>query len=61
MFIWIDNGKYFTAINKKLILFFFIRITRMSIDNENGMNTENDFEITTFCELSLIYLMIFWI
>ena len=52
MFIWIDNGKYFTAINKKLILFFFIRITRMSIDNENGMNTENDFESTTFCELS---------
>ena len=26
MFIWIDNGKYIKAINKKFIRFFFIWI-----------------------------------
>ena len=32
MFIWIDKGKYITAINKKSIRFFFIWITRMIFD-----------------------------
>jgi len=32
MFIWIDNGKYITAINKKFIHFFFIWITQMISD-----------------------------
>ena len=45
MFIWVDNGKYITAINKKCICFFFILITRMiMIDTENDMDTENNFE-----------------
>ena len=26
--IWINNGKYISAINKKFIIFFFIWITR---------------------------------
>ena len=41
MFIWIDNEKNITVINKKFILFFFIWITWMiSIDTENDMDTE---------------------
>ena len=32
MFIWIDNGKHITAINKKCIRFFFIWITRKTFD-----------------------------
>ena len=32
MFIYIDNGKYITAINKKLTRFFFSSITRMIFD-----------------------------
>ena len=32
MFLWIDNGKYITAINKKFIRFFFIWITQMIFD-----------------------------
>ena len=44
MFIWIENGKYITAINKKILRFSFW-ITRMiSIDTENDMDTENNFE-----------------
>ena len=45
MFIWIENGKYITAINKKFIHFFLIWITRMIlIDTENDMDTENNLE-----------------
>ena len=60
MFIWIDNRKYITiAINKRFIrLFFYLDNTD---DIINDMNTENDFDRTTFCEFSLIYLVIFWI
>ena len=39
MFIWIDNGKYITAINKMFMRFFFNWITRMIFDD-----AENNFE-----------------
>ena len=42
MIIWIDNGKYITALNKKFIHFFFIWITQ--IDTENEMDAENDLD-----------------
>ena len=45
MFIWINNGKYITAINEKFICLFFIWITRMifklislSINKKNHIN-----------------------
>ena len=36
MFIWIDNRKYITAINKKFIRFFFMTI--ISSDHKNEIH-----------------------
>ena len=63
MFIWIENGKYITAINKKLIRFFFSSITQMIFDWywKAIWILKTILKITTFSGFSLIYLMIFWI
>ena len=55
------NGKYITAINKSLLIFFFIWIIRMIfVDTENDMDTINNFEKQHFCRFLLIFLLIFW-
>ena len=62
MFIWIDNGKYITAITKSLYVFsLFGKHRWFSIDTENDMDTENDFEsnINNILRILLIYLIDF--
>ena len=47
MFIWIDNGKYITAIKRKFIHFFFIWIFTddFRLILKNFIDPEKDFEI----------------